>query len=200
MKIPNKYLKNCIYRQRRLFAWTFLLMLINFNPGIAQDDLVLQNMEISGTETFEAKNSITAGPNFVITGSGWVTFKAGNFITLKPGVAIVSGGQFFAITGKINAIPEQQTAIPKRFELKQNFPNPFNPFTTINYELPRAGKIQLVIYNALGQVVKTLLNNEQNAGYHSIRFDMVGLASGVYIYTLFHNGLKVKSRKMILLQ
>ncbi len=74
--------------------------------------------------------------------------------------------------------------LPDGFVLEQNFPNPFNPSTTIQYNIPKTEKVVLKIYNILGQEVQTLVNEEQMPGtYHAV-FDASHLASGVYFYRL----------------
>jgi len=72
------------------------------------------------------------------------------------------------------------TAIPGSYGLEQNYPNPFNPSTTIRYGLPQRSGVSLVVFNTLGQAVRSLVRSDQDAGYHEIRFDATGLASGVY--------------------
>lgn len=79
--------------------------------------------------------------------------------------------------------------IPTEFALSQNFPNPFNPTTSIKYSIAQNANVQLVVYNMLGQVVKTLVNGEQEAGYYTIQWngtnDFGGkVASGIYIYRI----------------
>jgi glucose/arabinose dehydrogenase len=78
-------------------------------------------------------------------------------------------------------LPESK---PTAFVVDQNFPNPFNPVTTIRYALPQTSHIILAVYNTLGQQVAMLVNKEQGAGYHEERFDGSSLASGVYFYRL----------------
>ena len=89
------------------------------------------------------------------------------------------------------------------YELEQNYPNPFNPTTTIKFSIKKRSNVRLEIYNALGQRVAELLNQEMKAGKYKIKFDAQsvagGLASGVYFYAL-HAGDFVKTRKMILLK
>ncbi|GEM_PF-6715937 len=85
------------------------------------------------------------------------------------------------------------------YRLKQNYPNPFNPTTNINFSLPRASDVELIIYNAIGQKVATLLDKKMNSGSHTVTLDATGFPSGVYIYRLKANGVS-KSRKMLLLK
>lgn len=73
---------------------------------------------------------------------------------------------------------------PTEYQLYQNFPNPFNPSTTIEYALPFNSKVNLVIYNSIGEVVDELVNTNQVAGYHSIKFNADQLSSGIYFYAL----------------
>ncbi|UCF65987.1 MAG: T9SS type A sorting domain-containing protein [bacterium] len=70
------------------------------------------------------------------------------------------------------------------YRLEQNYPNPFNPSTQIQYSLKTRSEVQLVVYNALGQKVATLVNNVQPAGVYTVQFDALRLASGIYFYYL----------------
>ena len=96
-------------------------------------------------------------------------------------------------------------AVPQAFALQQNFPNPFNPVTTIRYALPVDGRVTVTVFNMLGQKVVTLLDNQtQTAGYHSLLWDgrdAAGrrVASGVYFYQL-NSGSFTQTRKMLLLE
>ena len=73
---------------------------------------------------------------------------------------------------------------PVAFSLKQNFPNPFNPITTIPFTLSTDSHVRLAVYSVLGQHVKTLVDERVSAGKHQIAFDADGLSSGIYIYRL----------------
>ncbi|NOY79201.1 MAG: T9SS type A sorting domain-containing protein [Calditrichaeota bacterium] len=80
-------------------------------------------------------------------------------------------------------------ALPQEFHLSQNYPNPFNPETTIRFTLPKSGHVQLVIFNLLGQKVRTLLNEDRKAGFYNLRWDGRdefgnAVPSGIYYYSI----------------
>ena len=89
--------------------------------------------------------------------------------------------------------------VPAKFELRQNFPNPFNPVTTIRYSIPKAEKVQLTVYNILGQKVMEVVNKLQAPGQHTVHIQAKNLASGVYVYRL-KAGARVQVRKMVVLK
>ena len=88
---------------------------------------------------------------------------------------------------------------PARFSLSQNFPNPFNPATVIPYQIALTGHVTLKVYDLLGRVVRTLVNERQNAGSHAVTFDATSLPSGAYFYRL-ESGTYMEVKKLILLK
>lgn len=89
---------------------------------------------------------------------------------------------------------------PLEFALAQNYPNPFNPSTTIEFTLPKDGRVVLKVYNMVGEEIVTLLNEEQPAGrFHQIRFDASRLSTGVYFSSLEFDGIRLV-KKMVLLK
>jgi hypothetical protein len=89
--------------------------------------------------------------------------------------------------------------IPAAGKLSQNFPNPFNPSTTIRYTMPKAGYASLVVYNVKGEKVATLVNGRKAEGAHEVSFNAKGLSSGTYFYSFQTDGFK-ETRKMVLLR
>ncbi|GAB4182793.1 MAG: hypothetical protein Kow00108_19750 [Calditrichia bacterium] len=98
-----------------------------------------------------------------------------------------------------NEGPEPDNKIPQRFSLSQNFPNPFNPTTTIRYDLPERTHVELSIHNILGRKIKTVINGMKPAGRHQIYVDMTGVSSGVYFYRLKTKNF-IETKKMIFLK
>jgi hypothetical protein len=90
--------------------------------------------------------------------------------------------------------------LPKRFNLEQNFPNPFNPATTIQYEVDASKPVKLSIFNAIGQEVETLVDEFQNAGKYAVTWNAAGQASGAYYYRLEVDGRLQATKKAILLK
>ncbi len=103
-----------------------------------------------------------------------------------------------------DANAESNIAVIRDFSLRQNYPNPFNPATTIEYDLPEDGRVNLTIYNLLGQKVRTLVSAPQTAGRYRIMWDAKSeqgnaVASGIYLYRL-QTGNFVRTKKLILLK
>lgn len=99
----------------------------------------------------------------------------------------------------LTGIKSASKTLPQEFALEQNFPNPFNPTTTIKYQLPATTFVSLKIYDVLGREVATLVNEEKEAGYYSEQFNAAKLSSGIYFVRL-QSGAKVFLKKMMLLK
>jgi hypothetical protein len=89
--------------------------------------------------------------------------------------------------------------IPDKFVLEQNYPNPFNPSTIIKYQIPKQEFVSLKVFDALGNEVATLVNDEQQAGSHNVNFNSAGLASGIYFYKI-QAGNFIATKKMVLMK
>ena len=94
-----------------------------------------------------------------------------------------------------------ESLLPTVFALDQNYPNPFNPSTEISFALPTSGRVSLIIYNVLGQEVETLVDENMDAGNHTVTWEASSYSSGVYFYRLIADNDKfVKTNKMMVLK
>ena len=108
----------------------------------------------------------------------------------------------------LTSIADNQTGfLPEKYSLSQNYPNPFNPETLIEYSLPEASRVSLVIYNLRGEEVVRLINGNMAAGSYQVIWDASNYASGIYFYRLqasptsvWRAGDFVRTRKMVLLK
>ena len=96
------------------------------------------------------------------------------------------------------------TVMPEKFTLHQNYPNPFNPVTTLRYDLPENGNVNITIYDMLGRQVKTLINQNQDAGYRSVVWNATNnygepVSAGIYLYQI-QAGEYMQTKKMVLLK
>ena len=101
-------------------------------------------------------------------------------------------------------VEDNGESVPANFELSQNYPNPFNPETQIKYVIPEQEHVKLTIYNSTGQEIRTLVNNSQSAGSHTVTWNGRNnfgqkVTSGIYLYRL-DAGDFVNIKKMILLK
>lgn len=149
-------------------------------------------------------------PGFQNTGM-WFDFFSGDTIMVSDVNMSVSllPGEFKIYTTVKLPTPEagiatsifekDENEIPVDFNLDQNFPNPFNPSTTISFTIPNSGIVNLAVYNSIGELVKVLVNEQMAQGRYTTNFDATDLSSGIYFYRLVSNGT-VLSKKMILLK
>ena len=127
---------------------------------------------------FENFRSVTFTPN----GTGW---------------AVGDNGAIYKLAGTTSVAEESGS--PVDFTLDQNYPNPFNPETVIRYALPVAGNVNLTVYNSLGEIVATPVDQFVEAGSHEVSFNAADLPSGVYIYKL-SSGSYTSVKKMLLMK
>lgn len=113
--------------------------------------------------------------------TGWVNFRPDTTDYVNVGINQISSN------------------VPERFSLSQNYPNPFNPSTKINFNVPAKGFVTLKVYDALGQEVAELVNQNMNVGEYAYDFNASSLSSGVYFYTLRGENF-VQTKKMLLVK
>ncbi|HAP37029.1 MAG TPA: glycoside hydrolase family 9 [Bacteroidetes bacterium] len=124
---------------------------------------------------------------------------ASNEIAINWNAPLVFVAGYFAAEGTSTGIGLREESQLNEFQLHQNYPNPFNPSTKINYQLPVNNHVSLRVYDSIGREVKTLVNEEQEAGQYSATFNASTLASGLYFYNM-QAGSFVESRKMMLIK
>ncbi|MBN1407792.1 MAG: glycoside hydrolase family 127 protein [Calditrichaceae bacterium] len=145
------------------------------------DDAKLRTVNISGVwNVMDFKNTEYRIPNSTIEGKDTISAK---FQAPSNGYA---GGVFYIrLLRKEGATGiKQGMNQPQLFKLYQNYPNPFNPSTLISYQLPANAFVTLKVYDILGKEVKTLINEKQDTGSHSVQFNASNFANGVYFYRL----------------
>jgi 1,4-alpha-glucan branching enzyme len=210
----------------KTFSW--LLKLRNENEAFTSENTIV-NMSVSGAGkrmniSHSALNTTIIGnfgvqelsvnPNFQHSGD-WYNFFDGETLNVVSNIdpITLAPGEFYIYTDKKLETPDEDiisdvsvdfVAPPVAFELYQNFPNPFNPSTTIEYQITEPGNIRLEIFNVLGQKIVTLLNEKQNPGRYNVKWNGTNfqgnqVPSGVYIYRL-SNAEGVKSRKLVLMK
>ena len=104
----------------------------------------------------------------------------------------------------MSVINSQNPALASSYGLFQNFPNPFNPFTTLQYKLPQDSYVDVTIYDMLGNVVNNLVNANQSSGYKSLQWNATNnqgevVSAGVYLYKI-QAGDFADTKKMVLLK
>jgi hypothetical protein len=149
------------------------------------------------------------GANAPIIGSGEIaviTFELVQQVEPNLSLSLVDLRDVNGRTLDVNQEPGggNDGQLPTTYHLNQNYPNPFNPSTNISYDLPKSGKVSLRIFNIKGELVKELMNEYTQAGYHTITWDgknKEGLltASGIYFYQIVSEGF-AETRKMILMK
>ncbi len=105
----------------------------------------------------------------------------------------------YSVNNLLIGVDDDNQSVVSSYSLSQNYPNPFNPSTTIRYALPERSHVTLTVFNALGQQVATLVQAEQEAGYHEVQYEASSLASGVYPYRL-QAGDFAQTRRLVLLR
>lgn len=114
-------------------------------------------------------------------------------------VAFSIPGNVTELTNGPTGISSESGTLPGSFELSQNFPNPFNPNTKINFAIPNTSMVKLLVYNSLGKEISALVGERLNAGSYSVNFNGENFSSGIYYYKLETENFR-EVKKMILLK
>ncbi len=158
-------------------------------------------------------DSVTGKYTFDLCDGNWTIVPPGGLPDVKaPDSAVIAIAEAPVDTSVtvdfvysiITGIEDETKNIPASFALNQNYPNPFNPSTVIPFALPTKSTVKIIVYNALGQKVKNLVNAELSAGIHSITWDGTNeagktVSTGMYLYKIIANDF-VASKKMLLMK
>lgn len=172
-------------------------MVTNDRPDLATGTGVVANLVFKLDPTVdkvELKAFETQNPNHSLT------YYYNDYSTGRPEVKVVRPELNFASI----AYSGGGEAVPTEYALNQNWPNPFNPETTVSFALPEAGEVEVTVFNVLGQQVKTLASGHHEAGTYEVIWDGADesgskVASGIYFYRAKINDF-AKTRKMVLLK
>jgi hypothetical protein len=96
-------------------------------------------------------------------------------------------------------VDDSESELPISFGISQNYPNPFNPTTTIKYSVPEESFVSIRVYDILGRLVTSLVEEEQTIGYYEVKFNAINIASGAYFYRM-EAGDFVDIKKLIILK
>lgn len=143
-------------------------------------------------------------------GTNWVELAEGlpNTVAMHLDYNDVSGKIILGTHGRgtwetsitITSISSNINEVPKSFALMQNYPNPFNPNTKIQFSIKEKGLVTIKVYNIIGKEISTLVNKNFNAGNYNFTFYGDNYASGMYLYSLFVNGIRIDTKKMMLIK
>ena len=141
------------------------------------------------------------GTTWIMERTGGISQYGVKMTSTDSGWACSSSGYVFKYSELLNNGNTYTHIVPEKYTLSQNYPNPFNPTTTIQFGLPKAGRVSLKIYDVSGRLVRTLVNNEGlNEGTFKYIFNGSDIASGVYFYSLIVNDNLVGTKKMVLVK
>ena len=186
--------------------------------ALAEDATVRLAIDQASTATRDLDYSALFTPMIEIA-AGSITGTV-NFHVLPVADNLEEGDEIIRLIGTIDGLEGDEVAItisdpgaakaavqtlPEAFALADNFPNPFNPATTIKYALPQAADVELTVYNVVGQPVRTLVAEHQSAGRYVVEWDATNdsghsLSSGLYFYRLQAGGEFLEAKKMLLLK
>jgi hypothetical protein len=195
------------------FSSSIPVELTSFTAKYLNDEVVLNwqtatetnnsGFEIERSQKSKVKNQMDWTQISFVEGRGTTT-EITNYIYMDK---ITEPGQYtyrlkqidFDGSSTYSQVVEVNISSPIDFVLYQNYPNPFNPTTTIKFALPVESRVKINVFNSLGQLVETIMDNEMESGYHEVNFNASRLASGVYLYQLQAQDY-VSVKKMLLIK
>lgn len=177
---------------------------LEINYSLIQEGQAAVHLDSSSCELTWGDANIDADPFFCVPDSNLFTL-AENSPCVGNGINGTNIGAFGVGCDSVTVGIVDAVGLPQNYSLHQNFPNPFNPLTSIKFDLPDNGWVTLEIYNLLGQKMKTLIDRELNAGYHAVAWNGkndhgLRVSAGVYLYRIKTSSGFIQVRKMALLK
>jgi len=177
------------------------------------DSLIWTSDEPLGTSiSFQVRSSIdpqymgdwsvdittsTSLANYLDNGDQYVQYKV-LLETMDPGISPILEDVTISWSEVVGINDKKISNKPSIFKLYSNYPNPFNPTTTIKYSIPEAGRVHLEVFNILGKKVATLVNEFKVAGNYELKFNATDLSSGIYYYRI-ESGEFISAEKLYIL-
>jgi len=174
---------------------------VSTDAGTGTSFVVLNNKmyNTSGATGLWETDGTDAGTKNIITGYTGIPFVFNNTVFFSK-TEQTTGIELWYYNPGLTSVDERNTnQLPLAYTLQQNYPNPFNPSTVISWQMTAGSNVTLKVFDVLGNEVATLINNEFEAGSHSVNFDASNLSSGIYFYEL-RAGNFIQSNKMLLLK
>jgi hypothetical protein len=154
------------------------------------ENQIFVDHSIGNFHLLQNAQAVDAGTNLVIP----TVFEDLDNVSRPQGSGFDIGSYEFSSVSSVN-----ENELPDDFILYQNYPNPFNPTTNIGFRIPESGFVSLKVYDVLGNVVATLVDDENFPGIHEVEFDGTALSSSVYIYQLITQNY-IQTRKMLMIK
>ncbi|HEX2865858.1 MAG TPA: T9SS type A sorting domain-containing protein [Ignavibacteriales bacterium] len=176
---------------------------LNWTGSLAFDD---QNNAYAGTYDKGVYFSSDNGKTWTSASNGlssffWIkymSFDKKGYLYGVSGNDSVNYSPVFRSTSPVTAVNDSHEGAVNSYQLFNNFPNPFNPSTTISYSIPKESYVELKVFDMLGREVASLVNKEQSAGEYKVKFDASSLSSGIYIYSLTAGDFRASKKLMLL--
>jgi photosystem II stability/assembly factor-like uncharacterized protein len=178
--------------------------LVNINNQWGVGGTILLNNKLYGLIYKTTNGGVNWGYQLTDTSIHIGHFDYIKFISSMTGWAYTNSGIHTKNGGSDTTfytwVNNNTTTISKDYILFQNYPNPFNPSTNIKYQITNSKYITIKIYDINGREIITLVNKKQNAGNYEVEFNASNLTSGIYFYTLFVDGIRIDTKKAILIK
>lgn len=158
-----------------------------YNTSVETNGIHLSSTDRdNGTFIWTAPSSGTGEVRLYVAGH------QGSYSGQNSTISLIATEQSTGIPG------DEYAGTPNEFSLKDNYPNPFNAVTTIGYDLPATSHVTIDIFDVLGQKVETIVDAEQQAGYHQISWNANNLPTGIYFYRIQADDFKATKRMLLL--